>query len=128
MRIIEMRPEVTPWRDGQHRRASSWSFTDSYQSIGGHVRSIYHYQTLMGEYVGFERTFDHDRGESVLEWTFNPISVGWGSVSDQNGMNMLMSWKYHYGVTYQDYGYYFVRRGGARIIATAGGDDTVVVD
>jgi hypothetical protein len=130
MRIIDMRPERTAWKDGQQLRASSWRMVDSYQSIGGHVREIFHYSTKMGEYVGFERGFDHDRGEVEMEWMFIPTSIGHGSVSDQGGMNQLMSIKYVWNEgMMQDYGYRYhrdQRGGGARIEYVATGE--VVVD
>lgn len=127
MRIIDMRPEITPWKDGQSRKVGKWSFEDLYQPIGGHVRRIYHYTTLMAEFVGFEREFDAERGEMTLEWQFIPVSIGHGSVSDQGGMNQLMSvtsmWEPGGSVLYQDYGYRYhrdQRGGGARIVDTYG--------
>ena len=122
MRIIDMRPEITPWKDGQSRKVGKWSFEDSYQPIGGHVREIFHYGTKMVEFVGFERSFDHDRGEVTLEWQVTFVSIGWGSVSDQGGINQLLSTTYRHGDgLLQSYGYYMARDergGGPRIINT----------
>lgn len=119
MRIIDMRPEITPWKDGQSRKVGKWSFEDHYQPIGGHIRTIRHYNTIMLQFVGYERGFDADRGETMLEWHAEPVSIGHGSVSDQGGMNQLMSITYLYGVgMMQDYGYRFYRDnkgGGPRI-------------
>ena len=124
MRIIDMRPEITPWKDGQSRKVGKWSFTDSYQSIGGHVREIFHYSTKMVEFVGFERTFNHDRNEMDLEWQVTFVGIGHGSVSDQGGINQLLSttgiWRNGHEM-YQSYGYYMARDqrgGGPRIINT----------
>lgn len=111
MRIIEMRPEITPWRDGQHRQVSSWSFCDVLDSGCLRVRQVFHYSTLMLEY--------HD----VDGWQVSPVSVGHGSVSDQGGMNQLMGfkrfWKNGTWTFTADYGDWVYRRdqrgGGARI-------------
>ena len=113
MRIIEMRPEITPWRDGQHRQVSSWSFHDVLDAGGLRVRMVNHYSTRMLEYHGF------DDGT----WNVVPVSVGHGSVSDQGGMNQLMGFKRTWigrGWTFTtDYGDWVYRRdergGGARI-------------
>ena len=121
MRIIDMRPEITPWDDKKNtdRKVGNWSFRDHYMPIGGHVRDIYHYSTHMVEFVGFERYFDPDRGEMVMEWQATPVSIGHGSVSDQGGMNQLLSVNYwNRSITY-DYGYRYhrdQRGGGPRIM------------
>ena len=120
MRIIDMRPEITPYEEGQSRKVGKWSFTDYYQSIGGHCRDIYHCDTLMLTFVGFERTFDHDRDEMTYEWHAEPVSIGHGSVSDQGGMNQLMGVQYYWQrrEMMQDYGYRYYRDnkgGGPRI-------------
>jgi hypothetical protein len=122
MKIIDMRPEITPWKQHTHKTIGKWSYADSHQSIGGHIRKIWHYDTLMAEFVGFEREFDKARGEMVMEWTITPKSLGHGSVSDQGGMNQLMSITYlhGHGIT-TDYGYYYSRDaagGGARVEMT----------
>ena len=133
MRIIDMRPEITPWEDGQSRKVGKWSYVDYYQSIGGHCRDIYHYDTLMLTFVGFEREFDAERGEMTLEWQAFPVSIGHGSVSDQGGINQLLSfttkwerardfegeWQSAGCKVYESYGYYMLRDqcgGGPRII------------
>jgi hypothetical protein len=56
----------------------------------------------------------------VMEWEATPVSIGHGSVSDQGGMNQLLSVNYVWneGITY-DYGYRFYRDqrgGGPRIL------------
>jgi len=119
MRIIDMRPERTPFKAGTDRKVGKWSYTDELVPIGAHVRKIHHYSTLMGEFTGFEYEFDKQRGETTWVWSFTPLSIGHGSVSDQGGMNQLMSIKYIYGdgLTH-DYGYRYYRDnkgGGSRI-------------
>ena len=123
MRIIDMRPEITPYKEGQSRKVGNWSFMDYYQSIGGHCRDIYHYNTLMVTFVGFEREFDSERGEVTLEWHAEPVSIGHGSVGDQGGMNQLLGycsmWEPGGVKTYVDYGYRYYRDqrgGGPRIM------------
>jgi len=60
-------------------------------------RQVYHYGTLMGEFVLL----------SDGVWGFEPVSTGWGSVSDQQGMNKML------GGT----GWYYSRKGGAEYVA-----------
>lgn len=110
MRIIDMRPERTAWKDGKRRKVGNWSFRDTYQTDYGCVREIFHYTTKMGEYNG-----DSDK----MTWEFIPVSIGHGSVSDQGGMNQLMSITYVWNEgMMQDYGYRYYRDnkgGGSRI-------------
>lgn len=131
MRIIDMRPEITPFKAGTSRKVGKWSYEDKYVPIGGHVRSIFHYSTHMLDFVGFvgeQRCIDAERGEyeDVIYWHAEPVSIGHGSVSDQGGMNQLMSKQFDWGhrdKTLIDYGYYYARDqrgGGARIITTTG--------
>lgn len=128
MRIIDMRPEITPFKAGTSRKVGKWSYTDSLQPIGGHVRSIFHYSTHMIDFVGFERDFDRDRGEVELVWHAEPVSIGHGSVSDQGGLNQLMSRRFDWGhrdKNLTDYGYYYARDqrgGGPRIERTSDGE------
>ena len=122
MKIIEMRPELTEWRDGQSRKVSSWSFHDKYQSIGAQIREIWHYTTKMGEFVGF------DGGEDAVAWAFMPESLGIGSATDQQGMNQLMSTTYLHGHGMLiDYGYRYSRdrKGGGPRIETLEGQEVL---
>lgn len=136
MRIIEMRPELTPWKDGQHRKVSSWAFRDGDTGQQA-VRYIWHYSTLMGCYYGVTLcdmcAQDQHHGEREcprtdltapnLAWVFEPLSIGHGSQTDQQGMNQLMGYRYlrrDSGRTFtQDYGYRYdrdIKGGGPRII------------
>ena len=122
MRIIDMRPEITPWKDGQSRKVGKWSFTDTTQPIGAKIRQVFHYNTLMLEFVGLEYEFDKERGEITHVWSAEPVSIGLGSVSDQGGMNQLMAPTYRMGPAddgmYRDYGYRYyrdIKGGGPRI-------------
>ena len=86
MKISAMNPTVTPWRKGRSGTASSWSFNDFVRAYDGDcpadaVREVFHYTTLMGEFVLMD-------GNN--EWSFSPLSVGHGSVSDQKAMNALL--------------------------------------
>lgn len=84
MKIADMSPTVTAFRDGRARRVNdSWRMIDfRYADDGRPVRLVYHYGTRMGQFVGSHPT--------TPIWEFQPISVGWGSVSDQNGMNKIL--------------------------------------
>ena len=76
-----------PWADGKCRNASSWRSVDV-MSDGFAVRSVYHYGTLMGSFI---------LAKDGVRWVFQPESVGWGSVSDQQGTNKILanySWRY----------------------------------
>lgn len=93
MKIADMSPTVTPWVAGRTRRVGKWSYADMINRNGSRIRMVYHYTTLM---VGF---VERDGWEP---WT---IMVGHGSVSDQNGVNKLL----------KDFGYYYSRKGGAKV-------------
>lgn len=79
MKITDLSPCVTPFKSGQSRKASSWTVVDDTDDMGK-VRRLYHYSTLMGEFM--------DNGEG--SWWLGVISVGHGSVSDQKAMNQLL--------------------------------------
>ena len=79
MKITDLSPLVTPFKNGQSRKASSWSIVDDTDDLGK-VRRLYHYTTLMGEFM--------DCGEGA--WWLGVVSTGHGSVSDQKAMNQLL--------------------------------------
>jgi hypothetical protein len=80
MKITDLSPMVTPFKNGQTRKASSWSIVDDIDDMGK-VRRLFHYSTLMGEFM--------DNGDG--SWWLGVISTGWGSVSDQKAMNQLLT-------------------------------------
>jgi hypothetical protein len=92
MILMDMRPELTPWRDHRRRKIGHWTFVDGLRlpTEPPHemfkVRYIYHYDTLMGYFY----LQPHD-------WQFQPMSIGEGSWSDQMGMNKLLAPRYHVG-------------------------------
>jgi hypothetical protein len=79
MKIADLSPMVTPWKHGQKLTASSWVSHDVTDDDGFAVRVVWHYSTLMVEFV--------DMGDG--SWWAGAVSVGHGSVSDQNGVNTL---------------------------------------
>ena len=81
---------------GRRTTVGTWAMIDYISGVGLPVRVIEHYGTVMGRFVGSHRT--------TPLWTFEPASVGWGSVSDQQGMNKIVQ-----GMG----GWYYSRRGGA---------------
>lgn len=146
MRIIDMRPEITPFDDmgethGHKRKVGNWSFEDITCFVPARNRSIrfrhvFHYTTLMGYYSQEPKIeFDHVRDEKYYiwpdEWEFTPVSIGHGGVSDQRGMNQLMSiasiWRYCKGhEMYKTYGFRYhrdQRGGGPRIVRETPTDD-----
>lgn len=76
---------------GRVRKVGNWSYYDNCEG----VRIIFHYGTVMGRMV-----FAWDGTE--YRWVFEPVSTGWGSVSDQAGMNKII----------RSYGWYYSRKGG----------------
>ena len=136
MRIIEMRPELTPFRAGQRRNVSSWSFHDVTEDDDGllvDVRKIWHYNVLMMEFHGFDRVHWDDlmagpapTGESYRTWTARVLSKGIGSATDQQGLNQLCGARYYRNnsgehVMLKSYHYRMLRDqkgGGPRVIYT----------
>lgn len=104
VRVANVDPQVTFWVEGQTVKASSgkWVGTDYVGSDGLPCRAVYHHGTMMGTFVrssAFGVTTDGRFGM----WDFVPAGVGYGSVSDQGGMNAML----------KGYGLRMVRRGGA---------------
>lgn len=89
MRQEQMNPETgLVFRPaGRNVKVGNWSIRDV-RLDGLDERYVYHYETLMG---GFTRVHGLDT------WEFVPVSVGHGSVSDQNGVNRILrgtGWNY----------------------------------
>jgi hypothetical protein len=92
MKLAHINPnESGQWfRDGSERKCGKWTYADVTKVLSAdvHVRERYikHHGTVMG--------FFTEREPNV--WVFLPISTGWGSASDQQGMNKIMGseWKY----------------------------------
>lgn len=72
---------------GRVRKVGNWSYYDNCDR----VRTVYHYGTEMGRFV-----------PTKFGWEFVPVSTGWGSVSDQGGMNKII----------RSYGWYYTRKNG----------------
>ena len=85
MKLQAINPKVTPFKDGKTVTVGNWHYEDFSDLVD--VRQVFHYSTLMGQF--------EDSPE--FGWTFEPISVGRGSVSDQNGMNAIIGgeWRFH---------------------------------
>lgn len=90
---------------GRNLKVGRWSLLDQRMAdpeIGGSdhdVRRIYHYDTLMGSFVRWhdECTWEDGDDDMTGPWHFVPVSVGHGSVSDQHGMNEILTttgWRY----------------------------------
>ena len=110
MRISELDVTGRPWKAGKVHRAGNWSATDELggcDADGGlwQIRVVYHYRTAMIELhrptpdCGSVECANNDHGA----WTLVPLSLGHGSVSDQQGCNQIA----------RRYGFYLSRRGGA---------------
>lgn len=80
--VEALSPKVTPWKDGQTLSASSWSAVDFVSDMAGFpemVRMVSHYDMEMVEFV-----IGDDGDVFALA-----VSAGWGSVSDQQGVNAI---------------------------------------
>lgn len=74
------------FREGSERKCGKWTYSDGVNSIGQRVRYVAHHGTVMGYFKECES----------FGWLFLPVSTGWGSASDQQGMNKIMpsAWRY----------------------------------
>lgn len=88
MRQSDMNPNLSGawWRDGSERICGKWTYADGVNDAGTRVRYIKHHGTIMGAFREVEPDV----------WYFIPLSTGWGSASDQQGMNKIMplGWRY----------------------------------
>lgn len=92
MRTAQLAIGSTPFKDGKTHRAGNWSAFDHIELDPDcdkgpwAFRDVYHYRTLMGT---FKRYLWADPGTAWGDWSFEPVSLGWGSVSDAQGMNQV---------------------------------------
>lgn len=97
---------------GRTVEVSTWTFRDEVREEGYQVRKVWHYGTLMGEWYRFTEPVeidDEDGGywiDGDETFSFAPLSTGWGSVSDQQGMNRMLAGS----------GWRYIRKGGARYV------------
>ena len=89
MKLADIGELATFRSSGKVRKVSSWSFYDN----DNMERVVYHYGTEMGR-------FQFEPSDAI--WYFVPTSTGWGSVSDQQGMNKILA----------NYGWRYRRNGG----------------
>jgi len=115
MKLSDIDPKVTSFRWGQDRTVGRWSFVDLiwFRTLDDttdrcELREVRHYGTLMGNFVRFA-PLAGPMSPNGGEWVFEPVSTGWGSVSDQQGMNKML----------RGYGWYYSRAGGARYVETS---------
>lgn len=87
MKLADIGNMTTFRSSGKVRKVGNWSFYDN----DNNERVVFHYGTMMGLIV---------RGADG--WEFQPVSTGWGSVSDQGGMNKII----------RRFGWYYSRKGG----------------
>jgi len=86
MKISDMRPTVKSWEyDGKVHKVGHWSYRDGWTTVGlvpRQIRTVWHYNMAMVTFV--------NRGEDHAPvWHVIPETIGWGSVSDQQGCNKL---------------------------------------
>lgn len=100
MRLADINPMTgRAFAAGTRRTVGAWSFSDGFSDDGFPVRYVWHYHTKM---LVFNSVYAVPNRYS--EWDVDPISLGWGSVSDQQGCNRII------GATS---GWYYSRKGGA---------------
>jgi hypothetical protein len=92
MKLEAMSVNVTPFKNGVRKNVGNWSFVDNNDG-NFYYRQILHHGTLLGEFY-----CDCDD----VSWGFAPLSTGWGSASDQQGLNKIL----------KDFGWTFRRNGG----------------
>jgi hypothetical protein len=83
MKLADIGDLTTFRSSGKVRKVGAWSFYDQESGLGmlDAVRTVYHYGTEMGQFV-----YDNEG-----LWYFVPTSTGWGSASDQQGMNKILA-------------------------------------
>jgi hypothetical protein len=96
MKLAHINPtESGQWfKAGRTRKVGKWTFADS-EDETTFSRIIAHHGHVMGEFT--IRKADVATGfHGDVRWGFTPISTGWGSASDQQGMNKIMpsAWKF----------------------------------
>lgn len=84
MKLANIHPKITAFKLGRVTKVGEWSFEDHDDIMD--IRQVFHYDTLMGQFVNTPN----------WGWTFEPISTGWGSASDQQGMNKMMMGEWTY--------------------------------
>ena len=74
------------FREGSERKCGKWTYADTISADGTRTRYIKHHGTVMGRFAE----------KASFGWLFLPMSTGWGSASDQQGMNKIMpsAWRY----------------------------------
>lgn len=102
MTILELIERVAA--DGTEGVAGAWR-TERVYIHGARVARLYHYGTMMLQW-----DIDFPKSSDKLDW-----SIGWGSVSDQNGMNTAFR---ALGLPY-----YYSRRRGASILSLYASED-----
>lgn len=95
MKLADIGDLTTFRSSGKVRKVGAWSYYDNDDL----VRVVYHYGTEMGRFH-WESFTDEDATDAV--WYFVPTSVGWGSASDQQGMNKIL----------KEFGWCYRRNGG----------------
>lgn len=86
MKLADMNPSTGRAFDAQsYRKVGNWAWRDGWDYEGMPVRYVWHYSTLMFEFVG-----DNEVPWRVGEWRVRPHSLGYGSVSDQQGCNRII--------------------------------------
>jgi hypothetical protein len=90
MKLAHINPTFSgDWfKAGRTRKVGKWTFAD-YEDEASFTRVIAHHGHVMGQFV-------LPKPNETTGWNFIPVSTGWGSASDQQGMNKIMpsAWKF----------------------------------
>ena len=94
MKLADMNPNTgLAFRPvGRHIRMGMWTLKDEVDSDGIQFRQVWHYGTLMGEFYKLVANYTTGQGANEHEvFQFAPLSTGYGSASDQQGMNKMLA-------------------------------------
>lgn len=83
MKVTEMSPKVTPWKDGLWIESGNWTVEDTTICHGEQIRRVMFGRTPVVEYG--------DCFSAGAEWTIIPLSVADGSPEVQMVVNLLLS-------------------------------------
>lgn len=96
MKLAHINPtESGKWFNaGRCRKVGKWTYSD-YEDETCFKRVVAHHDHVMGEFV-LRKANESQGFLGDYRWSFTPISTGWGSASDQQGMNKIMpsAWRY----------------------------------
>lgn len=86
MKLQDINPSKRGYKPFTRKSVGKWRFVDDYDTDGNERRLVIHHTTIMGEFVNTPE----------WGWTYQPWSLGWGSASDQQGINKITNGEWTY--------------------------------